>query len=220
MDLHQQQLDTVAPGSGPISDQSMFRVLQVYQDYAERNQLSMPKHPLTPAHVHELARNAEKRASYPAFIGSYLQKQRKSNNRWLNSPMACLSAPTTLPKRPTDEDWLKAKVSAVVEKVPKEPEQCPYPDCQFSSPSHTMMKRHRRYRHTPMAERPYPCSKCSKRFLFPRSLRRHMILHGDKTRHKCPVSGCRYAERGFGRPDHVERHLRNAHPDTTLPKSG
>lgn len=88
--------------------------------------------------------------------------------------------------------------------------RCDHPNCDYTCTRRCDMTHHRRC-HLPPHRRPHVCVVCSRRFLFPRELRRHMAAHGVGARHLCPHSLCRYASRGFGRSDHLMRHLRNCH---------
>ena len=87
---------------------------------------------------------------------------------------------------------------------------CDYPGCDYVAIRRCDISHHERC-HLPAHRRPHRCALCHRRFLYPRELRRHMASHGVGIRYMCPVPRCRYATRGFGRRDHLLRHLRNSH---------
>jgi hypothetical protein len=88
--------------------------------------------------------------------------------------------------------------------------QCDHPGCRTTCPTRGALNHHIRY-HTPADRRPHQCSLCPQRFLHPREVRRHMSTHGIGPRHLCPIPRCPWAIRGFGRRDHLLRHLRRFH---------
>ena len=88
--------------------------------------------------------------------------------------------------------------------------RCDHPGCRYRCWRQCDLQHHLRY-HIPMRRRPYECPLCHHRFLYPREVRRHMSTHGLGDRHHCPNNRCRFATRGFGRPDHLLRHLRRCH---------
>lgn len=88
--------------------------------------------------------------------------------------------------------------------------RCNYTGCTFRRGRREALRHHQRS-HIPMAERPYPCPNCPMRFLYPREVGRHLTTHGIGARHYCPHDRCRYATEGFGRRDHLVRHVRAKH---------
>jgi DNA-directed RNA polymerase subunit RPC12/RpoP len=73
-------------------------------------------------------------------------------------------------------------------------------------------------RHKKQHEKPFQCHLCNKRFAENRDMRRHIVVHHSsqipglsKPRYLCSESGCGFAQAGFGREDHLTRHMRRAH---------
>jgi hypothetical protein len=65
-------------------------------------------------------------------------------------------------------------------------------------------RHHERNVHGP---RPYGCSICEQKFVFPKDLARHSDeIHGDVRNHFCPDAACKYHVLGFKRKEHLERH--------------
>jgi hypothetical protein len=59
---------------------------------------------------------------------------------------------------------------------------------------------------------------CTHRTAKNRDMRRHLAAQRrshrtqiQEPRPLCPTEGCRYAQRGFARKDHLTRHYRNVH---------
>lgn len=48
-------------------------------------------------------------------------------------------------------------------------------------------------------------------FQYPKDLRRHLRKHTGERPHKCPLSRCEYASKGFPRKDSLTRHLKRVH---------
>lgn len=70
---------------------------------------------------------------------------------------------------------------------------------------------HSRY-HQEHENRPFACRSCAARFIFFKDLQRHEPVHDpDAEKFYCYFPTCKYAEKGFGREDHLTRHLRNVH---------
>ncbi|TKA77331.1 hypothetical protein B0A55_03422 [Friedmanniomyces simplex] len=65
------------------------------------------------------------------------------------------------------------------------------------------LNHHRRY-HTPDHERPNVCDQCGARFLFKRELDRHKL----SITHAGRQFFCTRCNAGFGRPDHLSRHIK------------
>lgn len=87
---------------------------------------------------------------------------------------------------------------------------CGHDGCSHTSLTNEGLRHHRRY-HMPMELRPHPCPYCHQRFLCPREVERHLPTHGLGRHFYCNVSSCLYATKGFGRRDHLTRHVRSKH---------
>jgi len=77
-------------------------------------------------------------------------------------------------------------------------------------------------RHKKQHEKPFHCHLCVKRFAENRDMRRHLVVHHSsqtpglsQSRYLCSEPGCRFAQGGFGRKDHLTRHMRRAHSRLT-----
>jgi hypothetical protein len=72
--------------------------------------------------------------------------------------------------------------------------------------------------HAPYASRNHVCQHCEKRFQYRKDLLRHLPRH-DPNRQKfyCPFNGCKYHSKGFGRRDHLERHVSSQHQRVDTP---
>jgi hypothetical protein len=73
-------------------------------------------------------------------------------------------------------------------------------------------------RHKKQHEKPFQCHLCDNRFAENRDMRRHIVVHHSsqtpglsQPRYLCSEQGCRFAQTGFGRKDHLTRHMRRAH---------
>ncbi|KAF7198601.1 Zinc finger protein [Pseudocercospora fuligena] len=66
--------------------------------------------------------------------------------------------------------------------------------------------------HQPYLSRNHVCQMCNKRFQYRKDLMRHLPRH-DPNRPKfyCPFNGCKYNTKGFGRQDHLDRHVNTQH---------
>ncbi|KXS93570.1 hypothetical protein AC578_3896 [Pseudocercospora eumusae] len=66
--------------------------------------------------------------------------------------------------------------------------------------------------HQPYLSRNHVCQMCKKRFQYRKDLMRHLPRH-DPNRPKfyCPFHGCKYNIKGFGRQDHLDRHVNTQH---------
>ena len=120
---------------------------------------------------------------------------------------------------PTEPFDVERSHSQPNESVPKPKSDCPspsgslkceYPGCRFTYTKRDELRHHLRY-HLPMVDRPYPCPQCHQRFLYPREVERHLSTHGLGRCHCCPILRCVRAVRGFGRQDHLQRHMRKKH---------
>lgn len=83
------------------------------------------------------------------------------------------------------------------------------------------LNHHIRY-HQEHDARPYPCRSCSARFIFKKDRRRHELVHDDNApKYYCPHPTCKYHQQGFGRHDHLARHLSTQHRvDSVMQSSG
>lgn len=97
-----------------------------------------------------------------------------------------------------------------------DPLRCQHPHCIYVARTRGQLRQHRRY-HIPEYLRPFGCpyESCTRRFNFPREVQRHLPVHRQLPRFYCPYTGCRAARRGFGREDHLTRHLRDIHGHST-----
>lgn len=66
--------------------------------------------------------------------------------------------------------------------------------------------------HQPYQSRRHVCEHCQKRFQYRKDLARHLPRH-DPNRPKfyCKFVGCKYHKKGFGRQDHLDRHIQSQH---------
>lgn len=70
---------------------------------------------------------------------------------------------------------------------------------------------HSRY-HQQHEDRSFACRSCAARFIFFKDLQRHEQVHDPNAeRFYCHFPTCKYTEKGFGREDHLTRHLRKVH---------
>ncbi|PPJ49621.1 hypothetical protein CBER1_02218 [Cercospora berteroae] len=66
--------------------------------------------------------------------------------------------------------------------------------------------------HQPYANRSHVCPTCNKRFQYRKDLARHVPRHDpNRQRFYCKHAGCKYNSKGFGRQDHLDRHLATQH---------
>jgi len=77
-------------------------------------------------------------------------------------------------------------------------------------------------RHKKQHEKPFQCHLCDKRFAENRDMKRHIVVHHSsqipglsQPRYLCSEQGCRFSQAGFGRKDHLTRHMRRAHSRLT-----
>lgn len=91
------------------------------------------------------------------------------------------------------------------------PYPCPHRDCGTWWATRDALRYHQRC-HRPIEQRPHACPYCDARFLYPREVERHLPSHGREygQRWYCPDLECAYATEGFGRKDHLTRHLRSS----------
>ncbi|MCL4138312.1 UNVERIFIED_CONTAM: hypothetical protein GTU68_008675 [Idotea baltica] len=80
--------------------------------------------------------------------------------------------------------------------------QCHF--CDYTSNKTTNLQVHIKYKHT--GERPFPCSRCHKRFVEKIALDRHMRVHTGEKPFECPVCSKRFSQK-IGLKGHMEsRH--------------
>lgn len=74
--------------------------------------------------------------------------------------------------------------------------------------------------HQPYSKRNHVCRHCHKRFQYRKDLARHLPRH-DPNRPKfyCTYTGCKYYTKGFGRQDHLDRHLSTQHNRVESPQA-
>ncbi|KAF2207681.1 hypothetical protein CERZMDRAFT_102168 [Cercospora zeae-maydis SCOH1-5] len=66
--------------------------------------------------------------------------------------------------------------------------------------------------HAPYQSRNHVCPTCKKRFQYKKDLARHLPRHDpNRQRFYCRHTGCKYHTKGFGRQDHLDRHLATQH---------
>lgn len=66
--------------------------------------------------------------------------------------------------------------------------------------------------HQPYLSRQHVCQQCSKRFQYRKDLMRHLPKHDpNRKKYYCIFQGCKYHNRGFGRQDHLDRHIQTQH---------
>lgn len=85
---------------------------------------------------------------------------------------------------------------------------CPSESCQKNFDTKSDLDHHERYHRA----RKHPCTLCSKTFVFPKDLKRHIKTHNPGERHLfCTNIGCPYHTKGFQRSDHLKRHMQSVH---------
>ena len=78
-----------------------------------------------------------------------------------------------------------------------------------ASPSNGLSKFRR---HLRLHLRAHQCPECPKRFAYNKDVTRHMrTKHSSLRPFKCPFPHCKYAEKGFKRQDHLDRHRTTVH---------
>lgn len=83
--------------------------------------------------------------------------------------------------------------------------------CSKGFDTATELNHHIRY-HQEHEDKRFACRSCSARFIFFKDLERHERVHNPHAeRFYCPHPTCKYAQRGFGREDHRNRHLSTQH---------
>ena len=66
--------------------------------------------------------------------------------------------------------------------------------------------------HQPYQSRNHVCPHCDKRFQYRKDLARHVPRHDpNRPRYYCRFPGCKFNTKGFGRQDHLDRHLATQH---------
>lgn len=90
--------------------------------------------------------------------------------------------------------------------------------CSTSFGSLGDLKHHLRS-HQPYAQRNHVCQRCEKRFQYRKDLLRHIPRHDPyRQRYFCPYRNCKYHNKGFGRQDHLVRHIGSQHRVEAGPK--
>lgn len=98
--------------------------------------------------------------------------------------------------------------------------RCNRAGCAHTCDTMADLRHHQRY-HAPNGQRRHPCPQCYRRFVSPREVTRHLVSHGVGPRHLCPHEGCPFATQGFGRRDHMLRHISSRHrTDSVISTSG
>lgn len=83
--------------------------------------------------------------------------------------------------------------------------------CNLAFANHGELSHHLRS-HQPYSSRRYGCNKCDKRFQYRKDLHRHLPRHDPyRKRYHCPYPSCKYHKKGFGRQDHLDRHIGSQH---------
>lgn len=83
--------------------------------------------------------------------------------------------------------------------------------CHTSFTSQADLSHHMRS-HQPYSSRKYGCNKCDRRFQYRKDLARHLPRHDPhRRRYYCPFASCKYQSKGFGRQDHLDRHIGSQH---------
>ncbi|PIA92742.1 hypothetical protein CB0940_03912 [Cercospora beticola] len=86
---------------------------------------------------------------------------------------------------------------------------CSHCDAAFSTQGDLT---HHLRSHQPYANRSHVCPTCNKRFQYRKDLARHAPRHDpNRQRFYCKHAGCKYHSKGFGRQDHLDRHLATQH---------
>ena len=83
--------------------------------------------------------------------------------------------------------------------------------CKAGFPTQGELTHHLRS-HAPYMSRQHVCSICEKRFQYKKDLGRHAPKHDpNRKKYYCSYQGCKYFSKGFGRQDHLDRHLATQH---------
>lgn len=86
---------------------------------------------------------------------------------------------------------------------------CSQCDAAFSTQSDLT---HHLRSHQPYESRNHVCPHCDKRFQYRKDLARHLPKHDpNRRRYYCRFLGCKFHTKGFGRQDHLDRHLASQH---------
>ncbi|KUJ07006.1 uncharacterized protein LY89DRAFT_375069 [Mollisia scopiformis] len=177
--------DIPFPAVKPDLSMSSSGTSNFYVPFEEFEQMFYPSPDSQPQHP----------SSESSFAGSLLSDR--------SSP----STSETISDRPTSET-----------QSPSPPSTGPAFKCRFCAD--TFEKRHLLNRHENKHTKPVPCpvSGCPHRTAKRRDMQRHVVVHHSHEapvavpKFLCPVGGCKYAEAGFKRKDHLVRHLERKHP--------
>lgn len=83
--------------------------------------------------------------------------------------------------------------------------------CKAGFPTQGELTHHLRS-HAPYMSRLHVCNICEKRFQYKKDLGRHAPKHDpNRKKYYCTFQGCKYFSKGFGRQDHLDRHLTTQH---------
>lgn len=93
--------------------------------------------------------------------------------------------------------------------------RCSIDGCSKTFERRSELNKHKKT-HLNKSDRPHSCSSCPVKFLYSKDLERHYrSKHADlrtvAERHFCPVSGCKFASKGFARKDKKKQHIENTH---------
>lgn len=136
----------------------------------------------------------------------------------LSSPIDSYTPNPSLTFDPPQQDSL-SPLDTMASTSPSEPPETFYTcdTCAKRFEKKNILKRHKKQH-----EKPFHCHFCVKRFAENRDMRRHIVVHHShhipgltQPRYLCSEPGCRFGQVGFGRKDHLTRHIRRAHSRLT-----
>lgn len=83
--------------------------------------------------------------------------------------------------------------------------------CNAGFPTQGDLTHHLRS-HASYMSRQHVCHDCEKRFQYRKDLLRHLPRHDpNRKKYYCSIRTCKYHSKGFGREDHLQRHLLSQH---------